>query len=66
MDRHDPVTTTDAVMNETDRLIASDKVEGTFVYNRKHERLGTVHNFMVDKLTGRVAYVVMSRRPSAG
>jgi hypothetical protein len=45
---------------ETNRLIASDKVEGTAVYNRQNERLGTVLNFMVDKVTGRVAYVVMS------
>lgn len=46
--------------DETQRLIASDKVEGTAVYNRQGERLGTVHNFMVDKKTGQVAYVVMS------
>jgi sporulation protein YlmC with PRC-barrel domain len=47
-------------VNETDRLIASDKVEGTEVYNSKGEHLGSVHNFMVDKLTGQVAYAVMS------
>jgi hypothetical protein len=49
-----------AAIDETDRLIASDKVEGTAVYNRQNERLGTVLNFMVDKTTGRVAYAVMS------
>lgn len=55
------VTTTGGdEINETDRLIASDKVEGTAVYNRQEERLGTVHNFMVDKVTGQVAYAVMS------
>ena len=55
------VTTADgAAIEETDRLIASDKVEGTAVYNRQDEHLGTVHNFMVDKSTGRVAYAVMS------
>jgi hypothetical protein len=55
------VTTMDgAAIEETDRLIASDKVEGTAVYNRQDEHLGTVHNFMVDKSTGRVAYAVMS------
>lgn len=47
-------------IKETDRLIASDKVEGTTVYNRKGERLGSVYNFMVDKFTGQVAYAVMS------
>jgi sporulation protein YlmC with PRC-barrel domain len=45
---------------ETDRLISSDKVEGTNVYNTRGERLGTIESFMVDKLNGRVAYVVMS------
>ena len=46
--------------DETRELIASDKVEGTSVYGRQGERLGTVHNFMVDKRSGRVAYAVMS------
>jgi hypothetical protein len=46
--------------DETDRLIASDKVEGTAVYNRQGERLGSVYNFMVDKRSGQVAYAVMS------
>ena len=61
MDTYATVTTTDGTaIEETDRLIASDKVEGTAVYNRQGERLGTVHNFMVDKSTGQVAYAVMS------
>ncbi len=47
-------------IDETDRLIASDKVEGTAVFGRDGERLGAVRNFMVDKFTGRVAYAVMS------
>ena len=46
--------------DETDRLIASNKVEGTAVYNRQGERLGEVYNFMVDKRSGQVAYAVMS------
>ena len=46
--------------DETDRLIASDKVEGTAVYNRQGERLGSVYNFMVDKRSGQVDYAVMS------
>jgi hypothetical protein len=47
-------------MDETTDLIASNKVEGTAVYNRQGERLGDVYNFMVGKRTGRVAYAVMS------
>ncbi len=46
--------------DETAHLIASDKVEGTAVYNSAGEKLGTVHNFMVDKLSGKVEYAVMS------
>jgi hypothetical protein len=46
--------------DETDRLIASDKVEGTAVYNRQGERLGSIYNFMVDKRSGQVEYAVMS------
>ncbi|MBP7001426.1 PRC-barrel domain-containing protein [Amaricoccus sp.] len=50
----------DIETRESGNLIASDKVEGTAVYNREGERLGSVHNFMVDKQSGKVAYAVMS------
>jgi len=35
-------------------LIASDKVEGAAVFNRAGEKLGSIHNFMVDKQTCQV------------
>lgn len=47
-------------IDETQRLIASDKVEGTEVYSPEGEQLGAIRNFMVDKVTGKVAYAVMS------
>ena len=47
-------------IDETTRLIASNKVEGTAVYNQEGEHLGSVYNFMVDKVSGQVAYAVMS------
>ena len=47
-------------INETGRLIASNKVEGTVVYGRGGDRLGTIYNFMVDKYSGQVEYAVMS------
>ncbi|HWT13854.1 MAG TPA: PRC-barrel domain-containing protein [Allosphingosinicella sp.] len=47
-------------INETGRLIASNKVEGTPVYGRGGGRLGTIYNFMVDKYSGQVEYAVMS------
>jgi PRC-barrel domain len=46
-------------VDETDRLIASDKVEGTAVYDRQGTRLGSVHTVMIDKHSGQVAYAVM-------
>jgi hypothetical protein len=46
--------------DETDRLISSDKVVGTAVYNRQGENLGSVYGLMIDKHTGQVAYAVMS------
>src|ERR1700724_64437 len=46
--------------DETDRLISSDKVVGTTVYNLQGEHLGSVYNLMVDKISGQVAYAVMS------
>ena len=46
--------------DETRELISSDKVDGTAVYNRQGERLGTVYCFMVGKRDGRVHYAVLS------
>lgn len=46
--------------DETATLIASDKVEGTAVYDRGANRLGTVRNVMIDKRSGQVAYVIIS------
>lgn len=47
-------------INETERLIASDKVAGTKVYDRQDNHLGSVYNLMMDKFSGQVAYAVMS------
>jgi PRC-barrel domain len=46
--------------DETNTLISSDKVEGTAVYNRQGEKLGSIHTLMIDKISGKVAYAVMS------
>ena len=45
---------------ETANLIGSDKVEGTPVYRSNGERVGKIERIMIDKLTGKVAYAVMS------
>ena len=46
--------------DETSSLISSDKVEGTAVYDRRGEKLGSIHSVMIDKISGKVAYAVMS------
>jgi PRC-barrel domain protein len=45
---------------ETTRLISSNKVVGTTVYNRQGEHLGSIDGLMMDKYSGGVAYAVMS------
>jgi hypothetical protein len=41
-------------------LIAAEKVKGTDVYNRAGEKLGSVEDIMIDKVSGRAIYAVMS------
>ena len=53
-----PATPDDS--NVPNRLISASKVEGTAVYNRAGERLGTVEDIMLDKVSGKVAFAVMS------
>ena len=46
--------------DETNSLIASDKVEGTAVYASDGDKIGTIRHFMVGKRDGQVEYAVMS------
>ena len=46
--------------DETGKLISSDKVVGTAVYNSAGEHLGSIYSVMLHKISGRVAYAVMS------
>ncbi len=55
-----PIESGPVATDETHRLIASDKVEGTAVYNRKGDHLGSVYNVMIDKVSGQVDYAVLS------
>ena len=45
---------------ETVALIGSDKVEGTAVYGADDQKIGTVQRVMLDKVSGKVAYAVVS------
>jgi PRC-barrel domain len=53
-------TTTVDNRRETVSLIGSDKVEGTPVYGRDDNKIGTVQRVMLDKISGKVAYAVVS------
>ena len=52
--------TMDQAVDETHELISSRKVDGTSVYNANGDSLGSIHDIMIDKRTGQVAYAVMS------
>ena len=41
-------------------LIAAEKVEGTDVYNLQGDKLGTVDDIMIDKVSGKAIYAIMS------
>lgn len=40
-------------------LIASDRIEGTPLYDRSGEKIGTIERLMLDKITGVVCYAVI-------
>ena len=41
-------------------LISSRRVEGTRVYTEAGEKLGTIHSVMIGKVSGQVAYALLS------
>ncbi len=46
--------------NETVNLIGSDKVQGTAVYGPDGERIGEIERVMIEKVSGKVSYAVLS------
>jgi hypothetical protein len=57
---------TDATSWEPHSLIASDRVEGTPVLSTDGTTIGTIERVMIDKLTGNVAYAVLSFKGFVG
>jgi hypothetical protein len=49
-----------AESKETGTLIGSDKVEGTAVYGSDKEKIGSIERVMIDKMSGKVSYAVLS------
>ena len=41
-------------------LIESDRVEGTYVYDPNGNQIGSIKRLMIEKLSGKVTYAVMS------
>lgn len=54
------MTTTVDTSRETVSLIGSDKVDGTAVYGADERKIGSVQRIMIDKISGKVAYAVVS------
>ena len=50
----------DLTQSTSGNLIAAERVNGTNVYNLKGEKLGHVEDIMLDKVTGKAIYAVMS------
>ncbi len=45
---------------EMGRLIGSDKVEGTSVYGADRNKIGSIERVMIDKVSGKVSYAILS------
>jgi len=56
IDTSAPVSTT----TTRHTLIASDRVEGTEVRRPSGDKIGSIERVMIDKVSGKVAYAVMS------
>ena len=56
------MTMTDSTIATTKphALIASDRVEGTVVRRPSGEKIGSIERLMIDKVSGKVAYAVLS------
>jgi len=51
---------TGATEQPSSRLIGSDRIEGTAVYDADGTAIGAVERFLIDRQTGKVVYVVVS------
>ena len=51
---------TEATAHPDRRLISSEDVQGTDVYGIGDEAIGQIDHLLIEKISGRVAYAVMS------
>jgi hypothetical protein len=60
LQQEETMATTVDTSRETVSLIGSDKVDGTAVYGADERKIGSVQRVMIDKISGKVAYAVVS------
>jgi len=48
------------VMSKPHELVASDRVEGTAVRRPNGDKIGHIERLMIDKVTGKVSYAILS------
>jgi hypothetical protein len=46
--------------SESGNLIGSDKVDGTAVFGADNQQIGSIERVMIDKISGKVSYAVLS------
>lgn len=52
--------TTQNHRDEAHRLISSNRIQGTPVYDRRAEKIGSIHSLMIDKHSGQVENAVLT------
>jgi sporulation protein YlmC with PRC-barrel domain len=60
MDTTDTLTRVETSTRKPHNLIASDRVEGTAVRRSDGRKIGTIQRLMIDKVSGNVAYAILS------
>ena len=54
------VISTGDIVSASGAFIDSDKVEGTAVYDANKTKIGTIDRLVIEKVSGKVAYAVMT------
>ena len=60
MQTHPQTQATFTMPAKLHRFVASDRVEGTLVRRSDGTKIGTIERLMIDKVSGKVAYAVLS------
>jgi len=60
METTETLPRTDTSTRKPHNLIASDRVEGTAVRRSDGKKIGTIQRLMIDKVSGNVAYAILS------